>query len=136
RGGVMYAVAKCYRTPPPLPGTEYAEVVARGPAGEAPGQNRSPGAFSPIVAAASVLQHSCAVDRIADEDPVVLWGRECPEQSVQLREQIARQIAAEVGRRKIADRTLLLIGGAQYRHLVLQRIRQSEAGRRKARITA
>lgn len=43
---------------------------------------------------------------------------------MQLREQIARQIAAEVGRRKLAEQTLPLIARAQYRHLVLQRIRQ------------
>jgi hypothetical protein len=120
----MYAVTKGYRTPPPVPGTEYAAVVARGWAGEDPGRNRSPGGFTPIVAAASVLQHSSALDRTADEDPVELWERESPEESVQLREQIARQIAAEVGRRKVAEQTLLLIGRAQYRHLVLQRIRQ------------
>jgi hypothetical protein len=34
RGGVMYAVTKCYRTPKPIPGTEYAVIVARGLAGE------------------------------------------------------------------------------------------------------
>jgi hypothetical protein len=126
RGGVMYAVAKCYRTPPPVPGTEYAAVVARGLAGEDPGRYRSPGGSTVIVAAASILQRPTEFSRDADGDPVERWEREFPEESEKLRERIARQIAVEVGGRRISEKTLLLTGQAQYRHVALQRIRQRE----------
>ena len=124
RGGVMYAVAKCYRTPPPIQGTEYAAVVARGSAGEYPGRSRSRAAneSKTLMAAATILQPPSQPGHPADYDPVDSWEREYPDESVKLRDEVLRQIAAEVHGRRVSEQTLQLAGRAQYRHLVLRRI--------------
>jgi hypothetical protein len=126
RGGVMYAVAKHYRTPPPVLGTEHAAVLAGAIAGESPGRNRSSTGPTAMVTLASILLPPNGAAHTADEDPVERWERECPEESMKLRDRIARQIAAEVGGRKISEQTLLLMGRAQYRHLAIQQIRDQQ----------
>jgi hypothetical protein len=127
RGGVMYAVAKHYREPPALAGTEHASVIACGIPAETPGQSRQQagGASAPV--RIGVLLG--AEDGLsAGEAAVERWEREHPDEAATLREQVSRQLAAEVGMRQISPRTLQIMGHSQYRQLVLQRLAAASAG--------
>jgi hypothetical protein len=128
RGGVMYAVAKHYRIPPPVAGTEHAALVARATAEEGPRltQARARPAATPTVLA-SVLRGRTA-RAVPEEDPVEGWERCHAEESAILREQIARELAADVGQRQISERILRSMGQAQYRHRVLQHLRIASNG--------
>ena len=122
RGGVMYAVAKHYRVPPPVAGTEHAVVVAQGTAAEEPGGQRQQTATPRALVAVGVVIGAQDGKPTTTEDPVECWERDHARESAALREDVARQLAADVKERQISERTVRMIGRAQYRQLVLQRL--------------
>jgi hypothetical protein len=122
RGGVMYAVAKHYRTPPPVPGTEHAAVLARGSAEEDSGRSSSHAQSVAAPIELSRILGGRRATRPLEEDSIQRWEREHVDECVKLRERVARQLAAEVRERQVSEHTLRIMGRAQYSRLVLQPI--------------
>jgi hypothetical protein len=145
RGGVMYAVAREYRVPPPAPGSEAAAIAAAGDSAETPGRNRAGEAANPALAPIRAALNGgppsappAPPPAAADDALIRAWEEAHPKECARLRTEVADQLELDTKDRAISAAALRGIGLGMYRAKVLELARASpppppKAKRRKSR---